>query len=116
MFLCQMRTGVKPYKSDEFVSSIHSCLPGIRRQSGCLGCGLYQDSENENTYILVAEWKTHQAMQEHLQTNEFQVLIGAARVLGDTFEISMGEASKTGDYKSAGRQIRSRQRKRPKAD
>ena len=30
---------------------------------------VYRDSEKENVYSVVGEWKTHQAMQKHFQTH-----------------------------------------------
>jgi len=62
---------------------------------------VYQDSEKENTYILVGEWKTRQAMEKHFQSNEFELLIGSARVLGETFSMKIAEVSKTGGFELA---------------
>jgi len=56
---------------------------------------------------VVGEWKTRQAMEKHFQTNDFEVLIGAARVLGETFEMSIAEVSKTGGFELAKEQIAS---------
>jgi len=91
LLIYQMKIEIKPYKQDEFVNSMRSFLPSIRKEKGCLDFSVYQDSEKENTYIVVGEWKTRQAMEKHFQTHEFQVLIGAARVLGETFAMNIAE-------------------------
>jgi quinol monooxygenase YgiN len=62
---------------------------------------LYQDSEKENTYTLIGEWKTRQAMEKHFQTHDLEVLIGAARVLGETFEMKVAEIIKAGGFELA---------------
>ena len=59
----------------------------------------------ENIYLVAGEWKTQQAMEKHFKTHEFELLIGAARVLGETFEMKIAEVSKTGGLELAREQI-----------
>jgi hypothetical protein len=51
---------------------------------------------------MVGEWKKRQAMEEHFQTYEFELIIGAARVLGKTFTMNIAEISKTESFESLG--------------
>ena len=111
MLICQLKIEIKPYKPDEFVNSMRSILRSIRKEKGCLDFSVYRDSEKENTYILVGEWKTRQAMEKHFKTQNFEVLIGAARVLGETLEMKIAEVSKTGGFELAREQIASQQRR-----
>jgi quinol monooxygenase YgiN len=97
----QIKIIVKPYKTDEFVKSMRPFSRKIRKEKGCLGCSVYRDSEKENTYSVVGEWKTRPAMEKHFQTHDFEVLIGAAKVLGETFEMNIAEVLKTGGFKLA---------------
>jgi len=107
VLIYQIKIKIKLYKPDEFVNSIRSFLRTIRKEKGCLDFSVYQDSEKENTYILVGEWKTRQAMEKHSQSNEFELLIGAARVLGETFSMKIAEVSKTGGFELAREMITS---------
>jgi len=107
MLIYQIKIEVKPYKLDEFVNSMRSFSRRIRKEKGCLGYSVYRDHENENTYSLVGEWNTRQAMEKPFKTHEFEVLIGAARVLGETFEMNIAEVSKTGGFELAREQITS---------
>ena len=91
MLLYQVKIVIKEYKTDEFVKYIHSFSRKIRKEKGCLGYSVYRDSEKENTYIVLGEWKTLHAMEAHFKTLDFEVLIGAAKVLGETFEMNIGE-------------------------
>ena len=116
MLIYQIKIKIKPYKPDEFVNSIRSFLRTIRKEKGCLDFSVYQDSEKENTYILVGEWKTRQAMEKHFQSNEFELLIGAARVLGETFSMKIAEVSKTGGFELARELITSNKGESAKAD
>ncbi|MFK7845534.1 MAG: putative quinol monooxygenase [Rhodothermales bacterium] len=96
---------LKRYKEDEFVNSMQSSSHRIRKDNECLRFHLYRDSEKENGYIVIGEWKTRQAMEQHFQTHEFELLIGAARVLGETFEMNIAEVSKTGGFELAREQM-----------
>ena len=116
MIIYQLKIEIKPYKPDEFVNSMRSFLPKICKQKGCLDFSLYQDSEKENICIVVGEWKTRQAMEKHFKTQEFEVLIGAAKVLGETFAMNICNVSKTGGYELAKELITSIQRKSKGAD
>ena len=103
-----MKIVIKPSKSDEFAQSVCSFSRRIRKEKGCLGHSLYRDSEKENKYLVVGEWETRQSMNRHFQTQDFEILIGAARVLGETFTLSIAEVSKTGGFEFAREQITSR--------
>ncbi len=116
MLIYQLKIEIKPYKTDEFVKSIQYLSPKIRKQKGCLGYSVYQDSEKKNTYIVVGEWKTRQAMDKHFKTHEFELLIGAARVLGETFAMNIAEVSKTGGLELAKEHIASQQHGSADAD
>ena len=107
MHFYQIKIVIKRYKTDEFVESMRSFSRRIRKEKGCLGYSVYRDSEKEKTYSVVGEWKTRPAMEKHFKTQNFEVLIGAARVLGETFEMNIAEVLKTGDFKLAKEQIAS---------
>ncbi|MBW1752374.1 MAG: antibiotic biosynthesis monooxygenase [Deltaproteobacteria bacterium] len=97
MLIYQLKIEIKPYKPDEFVNSMRSFLPKICKQKGCLDFSVCRDSEKENTYIVVGEWKTRQAMEKHFQTKE-------------TFEMNIAEVTKTGGFELAREQIASQQK------
>jgi quinol monooxygenase YgiN len=71
----------------------------IRKENGCLDCSLYLDSEKENSFSVIGKWRTLPAMEKHFKTQNFEVLIGAAKILGETFEIIMAEVKERGGYK-----------------
>ena len=101
IFCYLIKIVVKQYKTDEFVISMRSVLPKIRKEKDCMGYNMYRDSEKRDTYIVIGEWKTRQAMEKHFQTHDFEVLIGAARVLGETFTMNIAEVLKTGGFELA---------------
>jgi len=106
----QIKIVIKPYKTDEFVKSMRSFSRRIRKEKCCLGFSVYRDFENESTYCVVGWWKTGPAMHRHFKTQDFELLIGAARVLGETFEMNIAEVLKTGGFKLAREQIASQEK------
>ena len=94
MPLYQIKIVIQEYKIDEFVDSLRSLLAGFRKENGCLDYSVYQDFDEEHAFCIVADWETHEAMQQHFLTQKFEVLIGAARVLGETFEMNIAESRK----------------------
>jgi quinol monooxygenase YgiN len=91
MPLYQMKIVIQEYKIDEFVDFLHSLLSGLHKEKGCVDCCVYQDLDEQHAFCIVAKWETHKAMQKHFLTQKFELLIGAARVLGQTFEMIMAE-------------------------
>jgi quinol monooxygenase YgiN len=111
----QIKIVIKQYKTDEFVKSVRSFARRIRKEKGCLGYSVYRDFEKENTFSVIGNWRTRQAMEKHFKAQDFEVMIGAARVLGETFEMNIGEVLKTGGLKLV-EEIASQQRESAAAD
>jgi quinol monooxygenase YgiN len=116
LFFYQIKIVIKQYKTDEFVESMRSFARKIRKEKGCRGYSVYRDYEKENTFSVIGGWQTRNAMEKHFRTKDFEVLIGAARVLGETFEMNIGEAQKTGGFKLAREQITSQKMESAAAD
>jgi hypothetical protein len=76
----------------------------------------HRDSDKENTYLVVGDWETRQDMEKHFQTPDFELLIGAAKVLGESFAMNIAEVSKTGGFELARDQIASQQRRSAAAE
>lgn len=96
MFINQLKIEIKPSKADEFINSMSSLLRSIRKEDGCLDVSVYRNFETENRFIVVGEWKTQHAMDKHFKTHEFELLIGAATVLGETYAMNIAQITKTG--------------------
>ena len=105
MFLYQLKLVVAEKKIDEFIESLRLLSHEIRTERGCLDFSLYRDLEKKDTYRVSGEWQTRQAMAAHFRREKFSVLIGAARVLGEDFEMSIGETLEKGSYQFAQQKI-----------
>jgi len=98
----QIKILIKKYKTDEFVDNLCSLSRGFRKEKGCHAYRVFRDLEKENTFSVIAEWKTRQAMEKHFKTQDFEVLIGAARVLGEKFEMNIAEVLESTTTRKAG--------------
>ena len=105
MFSYQLKLVVAENKLDELIDSLRNLSCGIREEQGCLDFSLYRDLEKNDSYRVSGEWKTRQAMEAHFRREKFSVLIGAARVLGEDFEMSIGETLEKGSYQFAQKKI-----------
>ncbi len=61
-----------------------------------MGYRLYSNCEEERVYTVIGEWKTEEAMEAHFKTQDFQVFVGSARVLGETFEMEIFKGLESG--------------------
>ena len=98
----------KKYKREEFLESVKIYQANIRKQPGCLSFDIYQDADEENIYRLLGVWESAKVLEKYFQTREFELLIGAVKVLCNTFEIETTEVLNVGNLDWARRQIRSR--------
>ena len=105
MFLYHLKLVVVEKKLDEFIESLRYLSSGIRKEQGCLDFNLYRDLEKNDAYRVSGEWQTRQAMEAHFKREKFSVLIGAARVLGENFEMSIGKTLEKGSYQFAKEKI-----------
>ena len=105
MFLYQLTLVVPEKKFDEFIESLRLLSSGIREEQGCLDFSFYRDLEKKDAYRVSGEWKNSQAMEAHFKREKFSVLIGAARVLGEDLEMSIGETLEKGGYQFAKEKI-----------
>ena len=72
-----------------------------------LDFSVYRDSHKENTFVVIGEWKTRKDMEKQFKTQEFELLIGSAKVFGETFSMKIAEVSQSGGFELARKQIAS---------
>ena len=96
MPLYQIKIDIQENKIDEFVRSLQLLWFKFLKEEGCLSYFVYREFEKENTFCLVGEFATHEAMETHFQTRDFEVLVGAASVLGKALKMMITEILATG--------------------
>ena len=68
---------VRPEKRKELTQTLHSIVGQVRKESGCLDAGFYQDVDSETEFLVVEQWATQKDSDDHLQSDIFTVLLGS---------------------------------------
>ena len=105
LFSYQLTLVIEEKMRDEFTNALRFLSSGIRNEKGCLDFRLCSYLDKKDTYCVLGEWKTRQAMETHFSRENFSVLIGAAMVLGKDFEMRIGETLEKGAYQFAKKKI-----------
>lgn len=75
------RITVRPESRKELCQTISSLLGTVKSETGCLTYRFYEETGDENTFVLIGEWETTDAWREHLHSENFAVLLGSIRLL-----------------------------------
>jgi quinol monooxygenase YgiN len=81
------RVAARPENRKELCLTISSLLNLIRQEEGCWSYRFYRESEDKNAFVLIGEWKTRDAWNHHLQSDNFAILIGSLRLLGNRADV-----------------------------
>ena len=81
MVIIFVRIEVRPEKRRELSQTLHSIVRQVRKESGCLHSGFYQDFDNEKDFLVVSEWETQKDSDDHLRSDVFTVLMGTASLM-----------------------------------
>jgi quinol monooxygenase YgiN len=96
MIILEIRTTVLPQKQMEFLQSYLTAIPRVRKQAGCIRCNLLRDMEDGNSFMLIGEWQTQEALDRHIGSDQFGILMAAADVLCEQKEVELNAVSHTG--------------------
>jgi len=91
---------VRPEKRKELSQTLQSIVEKMRKESGCLHAGFYQDTENENDFLVVEEWATQKDSDDHLRSDIFTVLMGAESLMRRPPETVIHTVSSSTDLKA----------------
>jgi|SRR6185503_7720737 len=73
---------VRPENRKELCLTVASLLNPIRQEPGCMAYRFYGEAGDENSFLLLGEWATRDALNRHLESNNFAVLMGSITLLG----------------------------------
>jgi quinol monooxygenase YgiN len=78
------RITVRPENRRELCLTISALLDPIRHQKGCRTYSFYGEVQDQNSLMLIGEWDTLAAWENHLKSDHFAVLIGSLRLLSSS--------------------------------
>jgi quinol monooxygenase YgiN len=82
-FVSATRITVRPENRRELCLTISSLIERIRSEKGCRAFAFYGEVENQNSLILIGEWDTIDAWENHLNSDNFAVLLGSLKLLSN---------------------------------
>ena len=68
-------------KHKEFLQTMFSIISDIRLEEGCLRYRIHKDVEIEDLILLEMEWGSKDAIERHLQSKNFRIILGAMKTL-----------------------------------
>ena|ERR1044071_10154856 len=75
------RITVRPEHRKELCQTISYLMDPIKSEKGCLTYRFYEEAGDENTFVLIGEWETQDAWNDHLKSDNFAVLLGSISLL-----------------------------------
>jgi quinol monooxygenase YgiN len=84
-----IRATVRPEHRKELCLTITSLLGLIRGEEGCSDYRFYGEGGDQNSFILIGEWETRDAWDQHLNSDNFAVLVGSLRLLSNLSDVDI---------------------------
>ncbi len=95
MVILTISITAKPNKRSELLSALRLFSDTIRKETGCQGCRLYQDIDDQNLIILEESWAQRSDLDAHLRSDIFSALLGAMKLLGQSQKIRINDGMQT---------------------
>lgn len=73
----------------ELTRALLDWAAAVRRDPEAVGAHLAEDIEEPGVYFLASEWRDRHALEVHLASPDFGVLLGALQVLGQRSQIEV---------------------------
>ncbi|MGH9900434.1 MAG: putative quinol monooxygenase [Pyrinomonadaceae bacterium] len=89
MIVSTIRMNLSADKRKELVQTFNPLLKAIREQEGCLSCRFYGEVGDEDAFIMIEEWETKRGWDNHVQSREFAILLGAMSLSKDSTAVEL---------------------------
>lgn len=93
MIMMKIIVEVKSSMQKEFLQAIRSLKCSRKKQKGLRKLSFYQEIDHPDSFTLIYEWDAQEDMDGYMGEEEFRVLIGALKVLGENSDISFMHTS-----------------------
>jgi quinol monooxygenase YgiN len=94
------RIKVRPEKRKELSQTLLAIVEQVRKESGCMQAGFYQNVDNETDFLMVEEWATQKDSDDHMQSGIFAVLLGAGTLMHRPPEIMIHTVSHSSELEA----------------
>ncbi len=75
MILSTLRMTIPPKKRGEALRILRSVAEQSRVHSGCLGCHIYEDVQEDNVLMFQEIWQSEEDLAQHLRSEKYRSLL-----------------------------------------
>jgi len=75
MMILTVHLKVPPEKRLDALKTIHSVIGQTAVQPGCLGCELFNSTQNDDNLLLQEKWQSREDLNRHVKTPEFRKIM-----------------------------------------
>jgi len=72
MLVVTAKIKIKPGTEKEFLDKVQPLIKGSRAEVGCIGYGLYKDTEEANSFMMIEKWKNQEIFDKHTASAHFK--------------------------------------------
>jgi len=87
------RVGAHPSARRELLQALLDWAATARHSTGALVSNVYEDAEASAVFGLVAEWESPSALEAHLRSDAFGVVLGALELLAKPARLTVARAA-----------------------
>ncbi len=95
MITFTLRLVIPPKKREEIIKTLRLLMGPTQVQSDCLKFQCYQDIEDENVLLLLEEWKTQSALERHIRSKDYRMLLAIMDMANEPPGIEFNEVAHT---------------------
>jgi len=95
MIAAIIRLNALPEKSLELKQTLLALIEPTRNEKGCLSHHVFRDIEHEDNFTLFLQWVNREALDKHLCSDRFTVLMGTRSLLIRPPEIIINTVSES---------------------
>jgi quinol monooxygenase YgiN len=93
--LVTLRMIVRTERRRDFLETMRGTLEPARVERGCLSYRLYEDSENNNAFLLLEEWATQEDLEIHISKDNQRRVLALMDLLSEEPELRFNTVSHT---------------------
>lgn len=71
MIMLTGRFSIDPYKRAAFLLFAKGMISRTRRQTGCMGFGIFEDIVQPNTFVIFEQWERNEDFDRHTASDLF---------------------------------------------
>jgi quinol monooxygenase YgiN len=89
MLVIRIILHVLPEKRLEFSQTLLSMIEPIGKEDGCISYGVFCDLEASDHFILFGEWESRKALDNHIRSHRFSIILGSRTLLSEPLKIKI---------------------------